>query len=245
MDKDKLNKDMNKMFQNKKFVNCLIVLLVIIFLWLAVSNFLGNDSNVSDKNNAPKGAQEVSTNDGGMTSKELLSYEEDQKKQLEDILSKMSGVGQVVVTIHFESGETQVPATNSSTQTSETQEEDTNGGTRLTKQETEGTTVVMKSDSNSSEPFITKTYKPAVTGVLIVAEGGQPTNGHIPNGTAQVQNGNGREYQTAPATHETFCFDPEDENDRELLREDPYAEYPDFPAEYRMKDEAQVEMVYC
>ena len=161
MDKDKLNKDMNKMFQNKRFVNCLIVLLVIIFLWLAVSNFLGNDSNVSDKNNAPKGAQEVSINDGGMTSKELLSYEEDQKKQLEDILSKMSGVGQVVVTIHFESGETQVPATNSSTQTSETQEEDTNGGTRLTKQETEGT----------SEPFITKTYKPAVTGVLIVAEG--------------------------------------------------------------------------
>lgn len=73
----------------------------------------------------------------------------------------------------------------------------------------------------------------------------QPTNDHIPNGTAQVQNGNGREYQTAPAAHDTFCFDPEDENDRELLREDPYAEYPDFPAEYRMKDEAQVEMVYC
>ena len=73
----------------------------------------------------------------------------------------------------------------------------------------------------------------------------QPKNGHIPNGTAQIQNGNGREYQTAPAAHDTFCFDPEDENDRELLREDPYAEYPDFPAEYRMKDEAQVEMVYC
>ena len=73
----------------------------------------------------------------------------------------------------------------------------------------------------------------------------QPTNGHIPNGTAQVQNGNGREYQTAPAAHDTFCFDPEDENDRELLKEDPYAEYLDFPAEYRMKDEAQVEMIYC
>jgi hypothetical protein len=73
----------------------------------------------------------------------------------------------------------------------------------------------------------------------------QPTNGHIPNGTVQVQNGNGREYQTTPAAHDTFCFDPEDENDRELLREDPYAEYPDFPAEYRMKDEAQVEMIYC
>lgn len=171
MDKDKLNKDMNKMFQNKKFINSLIILLVIIFLWLSVSNFLDNDNKLSDKNNAPKGAQEVSTNDESMTSKELLSYEEEQKKQLEDILSKMSGVGKVMVTIHFESGETQVPATNSSTQTSETQEEDTNGGTRITKQETDGTTIVMKSDSNSSEPFITKVYKPSVTGVLIVAEG--------------------------------------------------------------------------
>ena len=73
----------------------------------------------------------------------------------------------------------------------------------------------------------------------------QPTNGHIPNGTVQVQNGHGREYQAALVAHDTFCFDPEDENDRELLREDPYAEYPDFPAEYRMKDEAQVEMIYC
>ena len=40
MDKDKLNGEMNKLMQNKKFVNCLIVLLVIIFLWLAVSNFM-------------------------------------------------------------------------------------------------------------------------------------------------------------------------------------------------------------
>ena len=40
MDKDKLNEEMNKLMQNKKFVNCLIVLLVIIFLWLAVSNFM-------------------------------------------------------------------------------------------------------------------------------------------------------------------------------------------------------------
>ena len=160
-----------KMFQNKKFVNCLIVLLAIIFLWLAVSNFLGDDIGISKGSDTPQGAQEVSTDDGLMTSKELLNYEDQQKAELEKILSKMSGVGEVIVNIYFESGEIQVPATNSSTQTSETQEEDTNGGTRVTKQETEGTTVVMKSDSSTSEPFITKTYKPTITGVLIVAEG--------------------------------------------------------------------------
>ena len=85
---------------------------------------------ISKGSDTPQGAQEVSTDDGLMTSKELLNYEDQQKAELEKILSKMSGVGEVIVNIYFESGEIQVPATNSSTQTSETQEEDTNGGTR-------------------------------------------------------------------------------------------------------------------
>ena len=173
MDKDKLNNEMNKLLQNKKFVNCLIVLLVIIFLWLAVSNFMGDDMGFAkdNKSGTPNGAQEVSNSEDKATSKELLDYEAQVKAELKDILSKMDGVGEVDVTIYFESGEIQVPATNSSTQTSETQEEDTNGGHRVTKQETEGTTVVMKNDSNNTEPFITKTYKPQITGIFIVAEG--------------------------------------------------------------------------
>lgn len=40
-------------------------------------------------------------------------------------------------------------------------------------------------------------------------------------------------------------FDKDDEDDRELLKEDPYAEYIDFPEENWMKDEAQLELVCC
>ncbi len=172
-DKNKINEEINKLMQNKKFVNCLIVLLVIIFLWLAVSNFIGDDAGLTkgNENNTPIGAKEVSAEEGVTTSKELLDYETEQKEMLEEILSKIDGVGEVVVNIYFESSEIKVPATNSNTQISETEEEDTNGGTRVTKQETEGATVVMQNDSNTSEPFITKTYKPQITGVLIVAEG--------------------------------------------------------------------------
>lgn len=175
MDKDKLNEEINKLMKNKKFVNCLLVLLVIIFLWLAVSNFIGDDSGLVKGNseNKPIGAKEVlgEEQEGVTTSKELLDYETEQKEKLEKILSKIDGVGEVVVDIYFESSEVKVPATNSNTQNSETKEEDNNGGTRLTKQETGGETVVMKSNSSTSEPFITKTYKPQITGVLIVAEG--------------------------------------------------------------------------
>lgn len=55
----------------------------------------------------------------------------------------------------------------------------------------------------------------------------------------------GREYHSQPQPADTLCFDKNDESDRALLREDPYAEYLDFPEEYRMKDQAQMELVCC
>lgn len=68
--------------------------------------------------------------------------------------------------------------------------------------------------------------------------GGQPP--------VQAQHATGREYQTPPQdTPEAYSFDKDDESDRELLRNDPYAEYIDFPEEYRVKDEAQMELVCC
>ena len=57
--------------------------------------------------------------------------------------------------------------------------------------------------------------------------------------------------QLAPSQYATvqeaamYNFDKDYEDDRELLREDPYAEYPDFPKECRMTDMAQMDMVYC
>ena len=68
--------------------------------------------------------------------------------------------------------------------------------------------------------------------------GGQPP--------AQAQHATGRENHTPPQdTPEAYSFDKDDESDRELLRNDPYAEYIDFPEEYRVRDEAQMELVCC
>ena len=56
----------------------------------------------------------------------------------------------------------------------------------------------------------------------------------------------GREYQSPPQpAAEALTFDKDDESDRDLLREEPYAEYIDFPQECRMKDETQAELICC
>lgn len=72
----------------------------------------------------------------------------------------------------------------------------------------------------------------------------------IPGGQQPVQpqqvSATGREYHTPPQDMpEAYSFDKDDESDRELLRNDPYAEYIDFPEEYRVRDEAQMEPVCC
>lgn len=78
----------------------------------------------------------------------------------------------------------------------------------------------------------------------------QPTSQAYRTKMPQPQPVYGQYYQN-PVNHiqpqpaETLFFDKDDENDKEILREDPYAEYLDFPNEYRMKDEAQMDLVYC
>ena len=75
----------------------------------------------------------------------------------------------------------------------------------------------------------------------------QPVPAQPQNVSVQAAPGNSgnREYRSQPQPAEMYSFDKDDECDRELLREDPYAEYLDFPEEYRMKDEAQMETVCC
>ena len=169
MDKDKLKNELKKIKNNKTFVNALVVLLMIAFLWLAYTTFFTSSSS-GKVTSIPKGAKEVTAEESGVN-KQILDYESEQRQELQEILSKMEGVGKVEVKMYFESGEVRVPAYNSTTQTSETREEDSQGGTRATIQENGGDTVVMHSDGNTNEPFIVQTYKPKITGIFIVAEG--------------------------------------------------------------------------
>lgn len=87
-----------------------------------------------------------------------------------------------------------------------------------------------------------------MSGMPINGQGWQQSVPQQPQAPAmQIPSGNngGREYHSQPQNAEPGCFDKDDESDREYLKEDPYAEYLDFPMECRMKDEAQIELVCC
>ena len=97
------------------------------------------------------------------------SYELNLETRLEEILSKVVGVGSVDVMITLENGKELVTKDNSTNENSTTNEKALNGDERqIVSNKGQTETVKIKGD----EPLVLKELSPKIEGVLIVAKGG-------------------------------------------------------------------------
>lgn len=158
--KEKITKKSNK------FTYMIILIIIAGVMIFAVSYF--NDSTPTLLNISNDGSSQQTKYD---ESNDSLSYEDKVRKELKTILSKVKGVGEVDVVIHFEGGQELIPALDSEKSNTVTEERDSNGGNRVNNNNKDGTRVVMSNQGNSTEPLILKTYNPKIVGILIVAEG--------------------------------------------------------------------------
>lgn len=172
MKRDDIKKEMNNILSNKKFKDAVVVVLILAFLLIIVSFFTDTKKDVAIKTDGKLTTEETNVGVNEIDVKNQ-KYEEKQKSELENILKKMAGVGEVEVIMHFKSGEVKVPAVDNNNQVAVTEETDSNGGTRVSNQETDGSKVVMKSENGDNEPVILQTNNPSITGIVIVAEGAQ------------------------------------------------------------------------
>jgi len=157
---------LKKIFQNKeKRIENLIIFLIVLVITLIIINKIikGNDNNSKDFEN--------------IIGVELANIKDDEKnvsesleKRLENILSKIEGVGEVSVLItYYESGSI-VPMYNVVSTTSTTEEKDISGGTRII--ETEDSKKDIITDS-ASKPITEKTTMPKVEGAVVIAAGAE------------------------------------------------------------------------
>lgn len=109
----------------------------------------------------------VSPSAGFSDEEEYAAYLE---RRLEDILSRVSGVGAVQVMITLETTRELVLEKDQQLQNSSTTEEDSQGGSRYSHQTSRSENTVYHS-SGSNEPYVVKTLLPRVEGVVVVAQG--------------------------------------------------------------------------
>jgi len=171
MDKDKIIKEIKKILAQKQLKNLIAVCIVLGFILIAMNVLLPNSKTLSNNKVSSQATTENVDNTTITKETDAKNYEEQQKIDLKNILKKMNGVGDVEVMMSFENGEQKVPAYDKNTQKTTTEETDNQGGKRVNNQNTDGESIVMTTSNGNNEPFILTTYKPKITGVIILAEG--------------------------------------------------------------------------
>lgn len=182
-----------KIFQNKeKRVENLVFFLVLLVITLLVINkILDTDEKTEYVKNE--------------TDAQLASYVEENdsqdsgnlEKRLENILSKISGVGKVSVLITYSESSSIVPVYNVNLSTSTIEEKDTSGGVRTTETENNQKDVVTDGNSNV---VTEKTTMPKVEGAIVTAQGAA-------NATVKSNIVSAIEAVTGIATHKIQVFE--------------------------------------
>ncbi|HEY8361428.1 MAG TPA: sporulation stage III protein AG [Tissierellaceae bacterium] len=160
---EKIKKHLENMNNNKKFINNLFIILIISIIFLIIANYILDSRKAT-----------VSTESEFKTQ---ISYEEEVdysaylEKKLENILSKLDGVGKVNVMVTLENSVEKVTATNTTKSSENIVENDGEGGTRQVQREDLTTQVVTRGSDGSL--LVVKEIKPKVLGVIVVAEGAE------------------------------------------------------------------------
>lgn len=162
----KLNLQILKMNKPKKIMNALFALLCVGLILI-----LFNNKEVPKKTTSlTKGIETVESTGAAQ---ELFTYSDIIKAQLEEELAKIEGVGRVVVVLTMKTKGEIVLNKDSPYATASIAEQDHEGGNRESKEsEQEQTTVILKKENGSEEAIVVKEYLPEVSGILIIAEGG-------------------------------------------------------------------------
>ena len=124
-------------------------------------------TDTKEKKQAEKSKENISKENNTME-----ASKDEIERELEDILEKIDGAGDVKVMITYQDSGTQVVEKDKNTSENSLEESDSTGGVRSTKeQQLQESTVYEDADAGNT-PFVSKELLPKVEGILIVASGG-------------------------------------------------------------------------
>ena len=187
--KNELTKTDNKN-SKKKIENIVIGILILLITVIAINAILSED----------KEEEETVVNTIENNNVKLEASNEDLETRLEDILSKINGVGKVEVLINYSETEQVVAMYNENKKETATEEQDESGGTRIIKENDVQKDVIYQEKNGEKIPITQKTIMPKIEGTIITAEGA---------GSTEVQEKiiNAVEAATGLASHKIQVFE--------------------------------------
>ena len=183
MFRDKLKSLFNKETEsensnNKKKVENLVVFLILLIITIIAINIIWNgDKNVKEQNNNDTSKKLANSNvSTSITNNKDINLDNqtseiDLTQSLENILSKIKGVGDVKVFINYSESNEIVPMYNENSKISNTEETDTSGGKRKIEQTDSQKEIIYQENDGEKTPITKKVVEPKIEGAIITAKG--------------------------------------------------------------------------
>lgn len=199
--KDKIKELVNRKQgePNKKKIENLVVFLVILIITIIVINTIWNGEK---KTNPEKGTDSnkklAQTNT--IIETDAVIKEDNTVTNLEEILSKMNGVGKVKVMITYSQTSQTIPLYNEDSSEKNTEESDKQGGNRKVTEKDSKKEIIYKEENGEKIPITQSVISPTMEGAIITAEGAA-------NATVKTNIIQAVEAVTGLATHKIQVFE--------------------------------------
>ena len=181
MFKDKLN-NLKEVFKkktegnNKKNIENLVVFLIILIITIIAINIIWKDEGKTNPQINTSNKELADNFDNKIISNNMEANEYNLEENLEKILGKISGVGNVQVLITYSQTSQVVAMYNEKNTSSNTEETDTNGGTRKIETLDLDKEIIYEEKNGEKMPITQKIIMPKIEGAIITAEGASNPN---------------------------------------------------------------------
>ena len=160
---------------DKRKIENIIFFIILLVVTIVIINTIWNSNKQTTKQENSINTKQLAYKEQNNENIETTGSEELEKK-LENILSKIEGVGNVNVCINYSESSEVVAMYNENSKVSTTEETDTSGGLRKIQQTDSQKDIVYKEDNGEKTPITKKVVQPKIEGAIITAKGASNAN---------------------------------------------------------------------
>ena len=158
---------------NKKNIENLVVFLILLIITIiAINTIWGGKKEETKQENGNASYKKLAENiNNSIDSNNSQLNEYNLEENLEDILSKIAGVGKVKVLVTYSETSEVVAMYNEKNTLNNTEETDTNGGVRKIEQTDTDKEIIYEEKNGQKTPITQKVIMPKIEGAIVTAEG--------------------------------------------------------------------------
>ena len=201
---DKLKKFLGKNEEiegnDKKKIENLVFFIIILIITIVIINIIINGNKRSNKQVINSSSKQLAVETDENTNDVVTISENNLEEKLEDILSRIQGVGEVKVCLNYSESSEIVAMYNENSKISNTEETDTSGGIRKIQETDSQKEIIYKEDDGEKIPITQKIVQPKMEGAIITAKGAN-------NVTTKTNIIQAVEAATGLATHKIQVFE--------------------------------------